>query len=62
VTEIDLPVRDRRRTRWDRGLTIRFTEELRQRLVAEAVASERSLNAEIVWRLRTSLESNSGGR
>jgi hypothetical protein len=58
VTKLDSPHR-RSPPDW-RGLTIRFTEELRQRLVAEARAAERSLNSEIIYRLRKSLESSSG--
>jgi predicted HicB family RNase H-like nuclease len=35
---------------------LRFPEELRRQLAAEAKAAERSLNAEIVYRLRQSLK------
>ena len=34
---------------------LRFTKELHEQLAAEARASERSLNSEIVYRLRQSL-------
>jgi len=37
-------------------LTLRLAPELRVQLVACAAQSGRSLNAEIVWRLRRSLE------
>ena len=39
----------------------RFPNEVRRRLVDEARASERSLTAEIIYRLRQSLRATDGG-
>jgi len=41
------------------NITLRFDESLHQRLVAEARRSLRSLNGEVVYRLRESIERHS---
>jgi hypothetical protein len=37
-------------------INLRFDQELRRRVEEEARASQRSMNSEIVWRLRNSLK------
>ena len=42
-----------------RPFFLRFPEDLRQRLAAEAEAAERTLTSEVIFRLRRSLEQRS---
>jgi len=42
------------------ALTLRFNEDLRQQLADAASRSVRSMNSEIVFRLRTSFEQDEG--
>jgi hypothetical protein len=48
-------------TRADHQVKIRLPDELRDRLTNVATQNGRSINAEIIWRLRRSFDPSNGG-